>query len=378
MCGIMGYIGKEDAAKIIINGLEELEYRGYDSAGIAVNNGKKINIEKVLGSPSNLRKSIDKLYGYMGIGHTRWATHGAPTRDNAHPHISRNGKFIVVHNGIIENYNELKTELINDGFEFKSETDTEVIAQLLEKHYFGDLKGAVKSVLPLLKGSYALGIMCSDYDDVLVCAKKSSPLFIGTSDNCGYIASDISALDDKSKRIFRLNDGEIGFLKNNDFKVYDIDGCRIKKSEVKIKKTEKLNGRAGYEHFMLKEIFEQPDAVKNTLNEIINNDSIIFKDFKYNSDEIKRINNIRFVACGSAYHAGKVGAYVTERLLNINSEACIASEFRYSRPHLDEDCLVVIISQSGETADTLAALRMAKEMNAKAISIVNVESSTIA
>lgn len=378
MCGIMGYVGNENAADIIINGLEELEYRGYDSAGIATDDGKSVHIEKVTGSPSLLREKSENLYGNIGIGHTRWATHGAPTEANAHPHISESGMFTIVHNGIIENYQILKDNLRKSGVMFRSETDSEVIAHLLEQNYNGDLKGTVKTILPMLEGSYAIGIMCKDYDDVIVCAKKSSPLFAGTSSNSGYLASDVSAIADKCDRIYRLNDGEIGFLKKDNFKVYDTDGCRIKKSEIKIKDYDRDNGKMGYEHFMLKEIHEQPDAIRNTLSEIIKGNKIIFKNFKYTEDEIKNITNIKFIACGSAYHAGKVGAYVTEKLFRRNCEAYIASEFRYSEPYLDENTLVVIISQSGETADTLAALRIAKESGAKTVSIVNVENSTIA
>lgn len=378
MCGIMGYIGDENATEIIIDGLENLEYRGYDSAGLAVFDGRNINIVKTVGSPSNLKDKTENITGSIGIGHTRWATHGAPTEENAHPHISENGLFTVVHNGIIENYAELKAELVNDGVTFRSDTDTEVIAHLLEKNYSGDLKGTVKTVLPMLKGSYALGILCRDYEDVIVCAKKSSPLFAGTAKDTAYLASDISALADKSDRIFRLNDGEIGFLKSDSFKVYDIDGCRIKKSEVRIKASDKVSGKNGYEHFMLKEIHEQPDAVRNTLSEIIKDNRIKFRNFRYSKEELSQITNVRFVACGSAYHVGTVGAYATERLAKRVSCAHIASEFRYSHPHLDENSLVVIISQSGETADTLAALRIAKQSGAKTISIVNVENSTIA
>lgn len=378
MCGIMGYIGNENAADIIIDGLEELEYRGYDSAGVATNDSKNVHISKVIGSPSLLREKSENLYGNIGIGHTRWATHGAPTEVNAHPHISESGMFTIVHNGIIENYKSLKEDLIKKGVIFRSETDSEVIAHLLEQNYNGDLKGTVKTILPMLEGSYAIGIMCKDYDDVIVCAKKSSPLFAGTSSNSGYLASDVSAIADKCDRIYKLNDGEIGFLKKDNFKVYDTDGCRIKKSEIKIKDYDRGNGKMGYEHFMLKEIHEQPDAIRNTLSEIIKENKIIFKNFKYTEDEIKNITNVKFIACGSAYHAGKVGAYVTEKFFRRNCEAYIASEFRYSEPYLDENTLVVIISQSGETADTLAALRIAKESGAKTVSIVNVENSTIA
>ncbi len=378
MCGIMGYIGEENATDIIISGLESLEYRGYDSAGIAVYSNNDIKCVKCTGSPSGLKDKASNLYSTIGIGHNRWATHGRADEVNAHPHISKNGIFSVVHNGIIENYEKLKTELIDKGYNFISETDTEVIAHLLEENYKGDLKGAVSATLPLLKGSYALAILCKDYPDTIVCAKQSSPLFVGTGTNSAYIASDISALTQKSKRIFRLNDGEIGLLSRENFKVYDIDGCRIRKSEIKIKNIETNINKDGYEHFMLKEIMEQPAAIRKTLSEILDGRKIKFKGLKWSVNEIKQINNVRFIACGSAYHAGMVGAYACTELFRRNSTAEIASEFRYSNPCIDKNTLIVIISQSGETADTLAALRMAKEKNAKIISIVNVENSTIA
>ena len=377
MCGIMGYIGEENSVDVIISGLESLEYRGYDSAGIAVYSNNDIKCVKCTGSPSGLKNKTSNLYSTIGIGHNRWATHGRADELNAHPHLSENRIFSVVHNGIIENYEKLKSELIGKGYNFVSETDTEVIAHLLEENYKGDLKGAVSATLPLLKGSYALAILCKDYPDTIVCAKQSSPLFVGTGSNSAYIASDISALTQKSKRIFRLNDGEIGLLSKENFKVYDTDGCRIRKSEIKIKNIENNIDKDGYEHFMLKEIVEQPAAIRKTLGEILDGRKIKFKGLKWSANDIKQINNVRFVACGSAYHAGMVGAYACTELFKRNSTAEIASEFRYSNPCLDKNTLIVIISQSGETADTLAALRMAKEKNAKIISIVNVENSTI-
>jgi len=376
MCGIMGYLGDENAVNVIIKGLEELEYRGYDSAGLAVFQNNEIKTVKTIGSPSNLWQKTEKLNSKIGIGHTRWATHGAANETNAHPHLSKSGLFAVVHNGIIENYEELKASLSD--VNFKSETDTEVISQLLEKNYNGDLKGTVGKTIKQLKGSFALGILCSDYPDTIICAKKSSPLFVGFSNECTYIASDISPLADNSSRIFRLNDGEIGIIKKDSFKVYDTDGCRIRKSEVKIKAYDRSNDKGGYEHFMLKEIMEQPYAVRRTLAEIIRDNKIKFRNIHWSIDEIKRISSVRFVACGSAYHAGLTGAYVSELMFHRTSIADIASEFRYMSPHIDENTLVIIISQSGETADTLAALRIAKEHGAKTISIVNVENSTIA
>lgn len=379
MCGIMGYIGTGNATDIIISGLEELEYRGYDSAGLAIGDGTKTVNAKVLGSPSGLRAKTADINGFVGIGHTRWATHGAPTQENAHPHTSQNGLFTVVHNGIIENYAELKAELIDGGFQFKSETDTEVIAQLLEKHYSGDLKGTVCTVLPLLKGSYALAIMCRDYPDTIVCAKLASPIFAGIAKDSTYLASDVSAIAEKCDRIFRVNDGEIGILKKDGLKIFDLDGCRIRKSEIKLKAADRGSGKCGYEHYMLKEIYEQPAAIRRTFSDIIGeNGKIKFKNIRLTRAEIKSIDHVVFVACGSAYHVGLAGAYACERLFKKHSQAVIASEFRYMHPHLDENTLVVVISQSGETADTLAAMRIAQENGAKIVGIVNVENSTIA
>ncbi len=378
MCGIMGYIGEENAVDIIIEGLENLEYRGYDSAGIAINEGDDFKIIKCVGSPAGLRQKTIELKSHIGIGHNRWATHGCANEINAHPHISQKGIFSVVHNGIIENAAELKTELLENGYIFLSETDTEVIAHLLEDNYHGDLKNAVKSTLSRLKGSYALGILCRDYPDTIVCAKFSSPLFVGTGHNFSVLASDISALSKDSERIFRLNDNEIGFLEKEGLKVFDTDGCRIRKTEIKIKKSEKNSDLGVYKHYMMKEIMEQPTAIRSTLSEILDGKKIRLKGLHWSANELKQINNVQFVACGSAYHAGMVGAYACEELFKRKSTAEIASEYRYKYPHIDNNTLVVIISQSGETADTLAALRIAKEKNAKIISIVNVENSTIA
>ena len=379
MCGIMGYIGDENATEIIISGLEELEYRGYDSAGLAVCDGKEFRTAKVVGSPSGLRAEANSIKGKIGIGHTRWATHGAPTVANAHPHTSQSGLFTVVHNGIIENYAELRKELTENGFQFKSDTDTEVIAQMLEHLYNGDLKGTVGAALSRFKGSYALAIMCRDYPDCIVCAKLSSPLFAGVSSDCVYLASDVSAIAAKSDRVFRVNDGEIGLLKKDGLKVFDLDGCRIRKSEIKLKSAERSSDKLGYKHYMLKEIMEQPAAIRRTLSEIIGETGRLkFKGLHMTRAEINALDHVVFVACGSAYHVGAVGAYACEQLFKRHSQAVIASEFRYMHPHLDEKTLVIIISQSGETADTLAAMRIAQEKGAKVIGIVNVENSTIA
>lgn len=378
MCGIMGYVGQENAVEIVLSGLEKLEYRGYDSAGIAYEQNGKFNIVKTVGNPLTLRGKIRNEASSIGIGHTRWATHGAANEVNAHPHSDQNGLFTIVHNGIIENFNELKAELISDGIAFKSQTDTEVIVQMLKKEYNGDFKGTVISVLSRLNGSYALGIVCRDYPDTIICAKKSSPLFVGTSDCGNFLASDISAISEQSDRVFRINDYEIGIIKRDSFKVFDFDGCRIRKTEIKLKADSSSSSKHDFKHYMLKEICEQPDAIRRTLSDIFDGKKIKFKSIKWSKKEIKEIQSVIFVACGSAYHAGLVGAYACEQLFKRRSKAEIASEFRYKHPEVDQSTLIIIISQSGETADTLAALRIAKEKGAKVISIVNVENSTIA
>ncbi len=379
MCGIMGYTGTLQAVPIIIKGLEGLEYRGYDSAGIGIIQGDKIDVFKTEGSPENLWSAVpENSISRTGVGHTRWATHGAPIKQNAHPHLSHNGIFTVVHNGIIENYKELKNRLILDGYTFRSETDTEIIAHLLERAYSGDVKSAINQILPLLQGSYALGILCSDYPDTIFCAKKSSPLFVCLGADGGYIASDISVLPGSDVHIYKIGDNEIGILKKDDLKVFDIDGCRIRKTEIKIADKISANSKDGYEHFMLKEIHQQPRAVSDTIDSIIIDGKVKLGTLKLSKEKIKRINRIEFIACGSAYHAGMVGAEIAQKLLKIPCDAYIASEYRYSDPVSDENTLVVIISQSGETADTLSALREAKKRGAKIISIINEPLSTIA
>ncbi len=379
MCGIMGYTGVMPAVPVIIKGLEGLEYRGYDSAGVGLVENESIREFKTVGSPGKLWGVLpDKTQAVTGIGHTRWATHGEPTVDNAHPHASEKGLFCVVHNGIIENYLSLKEELQKGGVLFKSETDTEVIAHLLEREYDGDVKSTLNKVLPLLQGSYALGILCRDYPDTIFCAKNSSPLFAGIDSNGGYIASDISVLPESSSRLFKIGDKEIGILTKDELRVFDIDGCRIRKSEIRLRERASFQGKGEYAHFMLKEIFEQPVAVKDTIDSLIIDGKIKMNMLKMTKEKIKRISRIEFVACGSAYHAGLVGAYVARKMMKIPAEAYIASEYRYFSPAADENTLVVFISQSGETADTLAALYEAKKQKAKIVSIINAPLSTIA
>lgn len=379
MCGIMGYTGTLPAVPIIIKGLEGLEYRGYDSAGLGVIKGDEISVYKTQGSPEKLWSAVpENLISSVGVGHTRWATHGAPTAQNAHPHSSPEGLFTVVHNGIIENFALIKSELEEQGYTFNSETDTEVIAYLLEKEYKGDVKSAITNVLTRLEGSYALGILCNDYPDTIFCAKYSSPLFVSLESDGGYVASDVSVLPKNAGKIYKIGDKEIGILSKDELKVFDIDGCRIRKTEIKVRDIKDFEGKGEYAHYMLKEIYQQPQAVEDTLESIIIDSKIKLSTLKLTKEKIKRISRIEFIACGSAYHAGAVGAYIAQNLMGIPCEAYIASEYRYSNPVPDENTLVVIISQSGETADTLAALREAKKHNAKIVSIINAPLSTIA
>ncbi len=379
MCGIIGYTGVQAAVPVIMQGLERLEYRGYDSAGMGVFENGRIALYKTAGSPAKLNEKLPEgITSKVGIGHTRWATHGAPDEKNAHPHMSSDGKFAVVHNGIIENYRELKARLERKGYEFRSDTDTEVVPHLLEDVYDGDVKAALSEIMPELSGSYALGIICTDYPDTIFCAKKSSPLFVGIDADGGYLASDAAAFYKNSGRVYKLGDMEIGIIGKDGLKVFDIDGCRIRKTEVKIRQTQQYEGKGSYEHFMLKEIYEQPDAVARTLEDILVDGRIKLGCLKMNREKIKSINHVEFIACGSAYHAGCVGAYAAQKLLKIPAYSFIASEYINRSSAADENTLAVIISQSGETADTLAAMREVKRRNAKIVAVVNSEHSTIA
>ncbi len=382
MCGIIGYLGEDEAAPVLTDGLERLEYRGYDSAGIAVFESGGIHTIKSNGRLSSLREKIKDQgtpRGTLGIGHTRWATHGKPSDYNAHPHSGEKGKITLVHNGIIENYIELKAQLQAEGVKFTSDTDTEVVAQLAEKNYNGNLIETIVKTVSQLKGSFALGILCEDYPDTLVGVRKSSPLLAAVCDKGCLIASDITALLPYSEEIYRMEDGEICVFTKSGAAFYDFDGAPIKKSAEAVGFNAKSADKNGYEYFMMKEIYDQPETLRATINQYITPDGKVdpgagAKGF----GNLKDINRIFIVGCGSAYHAGVVGKYVIEELVRIPVEADIASEFRYRDPILDEHTLVIIISQSGETADTLAALRLAKESGARVMSIVNVEGSTIA
>ena len=381
MCGIVGFTGSRSAAPILLKGLSSLEYRGYDSAGIAVIDKGVIRVEKISGRIAKLVEKTDNgasVPGVVGIGHTRWATHGAPTDINAHPHLSNDGRFAIVHNGIIENYLELRKELLDDGYVFESETDTETIVHLLEYYYDGDIKSAVMKTASRLEGSYALGILCTDAPDTLYVMRESSPLILGIGIGENYFASDVTALVSHTKNVIYMDDGEIAKLTPESIQVYDCTGKETQKKISRVSWSVEAAEKGGYEHFMLKEIMEQPAAVKAALAPRLREGHIQLDDFDLSADELRSINKIIITACGSAYYAGCSGRYAIERLCHIPVEVELASELRYSDPMVDEHTLVLVISQSGETADTIAALKECRSRGAKIIAIVNVVGSTIA
>ena len=381
MCGIVGYIGKNQAAPILLEGLSKLEYRGYDSAGIAVYNNNELEVAKSKGKLAVLSEKIDggkKLGGNMGIGHTRWATHGEPSDVNAHPHLSQSGRFAVVHNGIIENYISLKKKLESKGFKFISETDTEVIAHLFEYYYKGDIMDTMIKVINRVEGSYALGVLCVDYPDQFIEVRKASPMIVGLGDEENFIASDVTAILKHTRDIYYLEDNEIVVLKKDSVKVYNADKEEVKKEKFTVDWDVSAAEKGGYEHFMMKEIEEQPKAIRDTISPRINDGKIVLDDISLTEEDIKNINKIYIVACGSAYHVGVVGKYVIEKMCRIPVEVQVASEFRYCDPIVGKDDLVIVISQSGETADTKAALEEAKARGARVLSIVNVVGSAIA
>ena len=381
MCGIVGYTGSQEAAPILLEGLKKLEYRGYDSAGIAVLKDNLIAISKVSGRIANLcEKTSDgkNCPGTVGIGHTRWATHGAPTDTNAHPHLSNDRKFAVVHNGIIENYMSLRDELMQKGYHFESQTDTEVIAHLIEMYYTGDLKKAVIKTSARLQGSYALAVVCTDEPENLYVAREASPLILGVGVGENYFASDVTALVPYTRNAIYLDDGEFAEITPHSIKVFDPAGQPIQKKISRITWDIQLAEKGGYEHFMLKEIIEQPRAVKATLAPRIKDGDIVLDEINLSSDYLKSINKIIITACGSAYYAGCAGKYAIEKLCRIPVQVELASELRYSDPIIDEHTLIIVLSQSGETADTIAAMRECKKRNAKTLAIVNVVGSTIA
>ena len=381
MCGIVGYIGENQAAPILLDGLARLEYRGYDSAGVAVYTNDSIEIAKSKGRLQVLSDQIhggEDISGIMGIGHTRWATHGEPSDINAHPHMSGSGKFAVVHNGIIENYMEIKKKLESKGFTFTSDTDTEVIAHLLEYYYKGDVLDAIIRIINRVEGSYALGILCADYPDKFFAVRKSSPLIVGLGEGENFIASDVAAILKHTRDIYYLEDNEIVVLEKDSVKIFNRDKEEIPKEVSKVTWDIDAAEKGGYEHFMMKEIEEQPTALRNTISPRIKDGKIVLDSVSLTKEDIKNIRKIYIVACGSAYHVGVVGKYVIEKMCRIPVEVQVASEFRYCDPIVGSKDLVIAISQSGETADTLAALKEAKDHGARILSIVNVEGSAIA
>ena len=381
MCGIVGFTGSQNAAPILLDGLKKLEYRGYDSAGIAVLGEKGIHMVKASGMIKNLDAKIKggaALPGHAGIGHTRWATHGEPTDVNAHPHMSNDNKFAVVHNGIIENYAQLREELKGKGFQFKSETDTEVIVHLMDMYYEGDLKKAVLKTISRLEGAYALGILCSEEGGRIVAARQSAPLIVGVGIGENYFASDVTALVAHTKNVIYMEDGEIADITPENITIYDTTGKVLEKTVTRIAWDIAAAEKGGYEHFMLKEIMEQPHAIKSTIEPRIKDGEIVLDDFSLSDEDLKQINKIMITACGSAFYDGSVGKYVIEELCRIPVEADLASELRYRNPLVDEHTLLVVVSQSGETADTIAAMKECKARGARVLAIVNVVGSTIA
>ncbi len=381
MCGIVGYIGNRQAAPILLDGLSKLEYRGYDSAGIAVYNGEKIDMVKAQGRLKvlgELSHGGEILPGTVGIGHTRWATHGSPSDKNAHPHFNKDSSIVVVHNGIIENYLKLKKKLERKGYEFVSETDTEVIAHLLDYYYTGNPLQAVTKIMHRMEGSYALGIIFRDHPDEVYAVRKDSPLIVGHTDDGSIIASDVPAVLKYTRNVYFIENEEIVRLTREDMEFFTVDEEPIEKTPVKIDWDINAAEKGGYEHFMLKEMYEQPKAITDTFSPRIKNGKIVIEELGMSEEDIQSIRKIMIVACGSAYHTGVTSKYIFEDLARIPVEVDLASEFRYRNPILDAGTLVLVISQSGETADTLAALRESKKRGARVLGIVNVVGSSIA
>ena len=382
MCGIVGYNGNKKAAPILLDGLSKLEYRGYDSAGIAIRE-KNIDIFKSKGKLTNLIDKIKdkKLNGTCGIGHTRWATHGEPNETNAHPHISNDGNVTLVHNGIIENYQELIEKLKRHNYTFYSETDTEVLANIIDYYYKKYKMGpidAINRTMVRVRGSYAIAVMFKDYPDEIWVARKDSPMIIGKDKTGTYLASDVPAILKYTNKVYYIDNLEAACLKKDEVIFYDLNGDKITKDLKEINWDITSAEKEGFEHFMIKEISEQPEVVKKTINSLIKDNSIDLSNTKITNEVIKKINEIYIVACGSAYHVGLTSSYIFEDLVRISTRVDIASEFRYRKPIIKENTLVIIISQSGETADSLAALREAKKLGAKTLAVVNVVGSSIA
>lgn len=381
MCGIVGYIGREQAAPIILDGLSKLEYRGYDSAGIAVFDGEKIITQKAVGRLKileNLTCGGERLKGFSGIGHTRWATHGAPSEKNAHPHRNKTGTIAVVHNGIIENYSILKKKMQNKGYEFISDTDTEVLAHLLDYYYQGNPLETIIKVLHRVEGSYALGIMFADHPEAIYAVRKDSPMIVGKNDKGCFIASDVPAILKYTRTVYYVDNQEVVELKKEGMCFYSIDEEKLVKEPVTVEWDVNAAEKAGYEYFMLKEIYEQPATVNNTILPRIKGNEIVINELGISDDELCKVEKIHIVACGSAYHVGMTGKYIIEGLAQIPVDVDVASEFRYRDPILQKGDMVIVISQSGETADTLAALRETQKKGFKVLGIVNVVGSSIA
>ena len=381
MCGIVGYVGEKQAALILLDGLPKQEYRGYDSAGIAVFDGEKINMTKAKGRLKVLEELTHDgatLPGVVGVGHTRWATHGEPSDVNAHPHLNQKGTIAVVHNGIIENYLKLKKKLTGKGYKFVSDTDTEVIAHLLDYYYDGNPLRAITKVMHRMEGSYALGIIFKDYPDELYAVRKDSPLIVGNTERGSIIASDVPAVLKYTRDVYFIENEEIVRMKKDSMEFFNVDEEAIEKESTHIEWDVDAAEKGGYEHFMLKEMYEQPKAIEDTFSPRIKGKDIVIEELGMSDEEIRAVKKIMIVACGSAYHAGMTGKYVLEGMARIPVEVDLASEFRYRDPILEEGTLVVVISQSGETADSLAALRESHARGAKVLGIVNVVGSSIA
>lgn len=380
MCGIVGYIGKRDVTPVLLNGLKKLEYRGYDSAGVAVLNEKKITVVKTKGRLTVLEEKLknENLAGFVGIGHTRWATHGEPNDVNSHPHISNNGKIAVVHNGIIENYMKLKDFLTGKGYKFRSDTDTEVIAHLIEYNYKGDILKAVMNTMNDVEGAYALGVVCTDFPDRFIAARKDSPLIVGVGEKENFIASDIPAILEYTRDVYILDDKEIASISAEGVEIYNLLGEKVSKDIFHVDWDVTSAEKGGYEHFMMKEICEEPSVIKATISPRIQDNRIVFEKFNIPDEFIKSCEKINIVACGTAYHAGVIGKYAIEKLARIHVDVEVASEFRYRDPMVNDKQLTIVISQSGETLDTLMAMREAKKRGSTTIGIVNVAGSSIA
>ena len=384
MCGIIGYVGREKAAPILLDGLARMEYRGYDSAGVAVRSEEHgLQVKKSKGRLQVLSDMIHggaDLDGCLGIGHTRWATHGEPNDINAHPHVSENGAIALVHNGIIENYLEIKEHLQKLGVVFTSDTDSEVVAQLLEYHYneCHSMLEAVGRCLRRIEGSYALGIICADYPNALIAARKDSPLILGFGEDGNYLASDVTAIIKHTRDVAYMDDGEIAVLTADSIDVFDDELVPVEKEHHQVDWDVSAAEKGGYPHFMFKEIMEQPEAIRKTVSPRLRDGRVVLDDFHMTAEEVRDISRIFIIACGSSYHVGMVSKYNWERLLRRPVEVCLASEFRYSDPLVDDHTLVIVISQSGETLDTMAAMREAKRRGGRTLAIVNVVGSSIA